>query len=124
MRYIRGMVAAAVLALAPAVAWAGESIVLHVQHASVVKDSADQPSLQLELTKASKDEFGAFTGRHVGEVVDFKVDGEVVMSPVVREPITGGLIMVSGQVGKRELASIAKRIEAAEAKVEAAVHEE
>ena len=122
-RTARGLLFA-LLALSPGAAWAGESIELHVQHVSVVTDPiANQPALKMELTAESKEAFGAFTNRHIGEVVDLKVDGEVVMSPVVREPILGGEVMINGRFDRAELVTIAKRVEAADARVEAEVHD-
>jgi preprotein translocase subunit SecD len=77
----------------------------------------------MELTADSKEAFGAFTDRHIGEQVDLKVDGEVLMSPVVREPIRGGEVWITGRFEKAELVAIAKRVEAADAKVEAEVRD-
>ena len=115
----------ALLAPAPGAALAGESMVLHVAHVSVVNEPVTgQLALRMELTTESKEAFGAFTTRHIGEQVDLKVDGEVLLSPVMREPITGGELMISGQFGKSELVAIAKRVEAADAKVEAEVHDQ
>jgi preprotein translocase subunit SecD len=115
---------AAVLALSPLPAWAGESIVLRVEHAMVANDIGDRPAMKLDLTPESRDAFGAFTTKHVGKVVDLKIDGKVVMSPVVREPILGGQLMVSGNFERGELVAIAKRIEAADAQVEAEARDE
>jgi preprotein translocase subunit SecD len=108
------------LLLVPATASAGETVELHVQHASIVLDSVGQKAMQLELTPQSRDDFAAFTGKHVGETIDLSVDGEVLMSPRLMEPIAGGKIMVSGSFARGELEKIAKRISEAQAKVEAA----
>ena len=124
MRRISRGLLFALLALAPGAARAGESMVLHVQHVSVVNEPVTkQPALKMELTAESKEAFGAFTDRHIGEQVDLKVDGQVVMSPVVREPIRGGEVWINGRFEKAELVAIAKRVEAADAKVEAEVHD-
>ena len=124
MRQIAMRLSALALASMPLAAWAGESIELHVQHVSVVTEPvSNEPALKMELTADSKEAFGAFTNRHLGEQVDFKVDGQVVMSPVVREPILGGEVMINGRFEKAELVKIAKRVEAADAKVEAEAHD-
>jgi hypothetical protein len=57
-------------------------------------------------------------------VVDLKIDGKVTVSPVVRDPILGGQVMVSGNFERGALVAIAKRIEAANAKVEAEVQDQ
>ena len=91
---------------------------LRVAKVSVVNDSADQKALSLELTPQSRDAFGAFTAEHVGQTIDLRIDGEVVMSPRLVEPITGGQIMVSGTFEPGKLAAIGKRIIPGGAKVE------
>ena len=80
--------------------------------------------MKLDLTPDSRDAFGAFTTKHVGKVVDLKIDGKVVMSPLVREPILGGQLIVSGNFERGELVAIAKRVEAADAQVEAEARDE
>lgn len=116
-----GLWVAASLLSVPFTAWAGESIQLHVKRATGADDLGNRPALNLELTPDSKDAFGVFTTKHVGKMVDLKIDGKAVMSPVVRDPILGGQLMVSGNFERSELAAIAKRIEAADARVEAEV---
>jgi preprotein translocase subunit SecD len=91
---------------------------LKVAKASVVNDSADQKALSLELTPQSREAFGAFTAEHVGQTIDLRIDGDVVMSPRLVEPITGGKIMVSGTFEPGKLAEIGKRIIPGGAKVE------
>jgi preprotein translocase subunit SecD len=108
------------LLLLPAAALAGETIELHVRHASIVSDRVGQIAMQLELTPQSRDDFAAFTGRHVGDTIDLSVDGKVLMSPRLMEPIAGGLIMVSGSLAQGELERMTTRISQERAKVEAA----
>ena len=119
MRFLGQLLMLLSLLLVPARALAGEVVELHVQHASIVLDSAGQKAMQLELTPQSRADFAAFTGKHVGETIDLSVDGEVLMSPRLMEPIAGGLIMVSGSFARGELEKIAMRISEAQAKVEA-----
>jgi preprotein translocase subunit SecD len=124
MRQIATTLFSVVLAAWPLAAWGGDSIELHVQHAMVANDIGDRPGLKLDLTPESKDAFGAFTTKHIGELVDLRIDGKVVMSPVVRDPILGGQVMVTGNFERGELVAIAKRVEAADAKVEAEVRDQ
>jgi len=91
---------------------------LKIAKVSVVADSADQKALSLELTPQSRDAFGAFTAEHVGQTIDLRIDDEVVMSPQLVEPITGGKIMVSGTFEPGKLVEIGKRIIPGGAKVE------
>jgi preprotein translocase subunit SecD len=124
MRPIATILPALVLAAQPLSAWPGEIIELHVQHAMVANDIGDRPDMKLDLAPESKDAFGAFTTKYIGRVVDLKIDGKVMVSPVVRDPILGGQVMVSGNFERGELVAIAKRIEAANAKVEAEVQDQ
>jgi preprotein translocase subunit SecD len=119
MRFLGQFAMLLSLLLVCATASAGEVVVLHVQHASILLDNAGQKAMQLELTPQSRTDFAAFTGRHVGGAIDLSVDGEVLMSPRLMEPIAGGMIMVSGSFARGELERIAMRISEAQAKVEA-----
>ena len=112
------------LLLASGAVASAEPLQLAVAKASVVADRVtNQQSLSLELTPASREAFGAFTTEHVGDTVDLRIDGEVVMSPRMVEPITGGLIMVSGTFEPGQLAEIGKRILPGGAKVEVEAQE-
>jgi preprotein translocase subunit SecD len=96
-----------------------EPLQLSVAKVSVVTDRiTDQKSLSLELTPQSREAFGVFTTAHVGDTIDLRIDGAVVMSPRLMEPILGGLIMVSGTFEPGQLVEIGKRIIPGGAKVE------
>ena len=87
-----------------------EPLQLAVAKVSVVTDRiTNGKSLSLELTPQSRDAFGEFTTQHVGDTVDLRIDGEVVMSPRLMEPILGGLIMVSGTFDPASLSRSARR---------------
>jgi preprotein translocase subunit SecD len=109
---------ATVLLASGAVAFA-EPLQLTVAKVSVVTDRiTNGKSLSLELTPQSRDAFGEFTTQHVGATIDLRIDGEVVMSPRLMEPILGGLIMVSGTFEPAKLVEIGKQIIPGGAKVE------
>ncbi len=40
--------------------------------------------------------FAEFTANNVGRTVEVRIDGKVVMRPIIREPIKGGSVQVSG----------------------------
>ena len=50
--------------------------------------------------------------------MEIRVDGRTLMSPVIREAITGGSVQVSGNFTVEEAADIAGRLNAGTAKVE------
>jgi hypothetical protein len=69
----------------------------------VVLDSAtvghDQRTKQpiLRLIFASKERFRTVSADNLGEKVDFLVSGRVVLTSVIREPLSGGQIEISDQ---------------------------
>jgi len=99
---------------------AAEPLVLSVARASVMPDKvvAGQKLLSLELAPASREAFAEFSREHVGDTVDLRVDGDLVASPRLVEPILGGVLVVSGMFKSGELEAIAKRIFAGDARVE------
>ena len=102
---------------------AAERLPLSVAAVEIVPDMVPgQMLLRLELTPESRAAFAAFTGRHVGETVDFRIDGQMVMSVRLVEPILGGMFVVSGTFAKGELEAMARRIDAGKASVEVEAH--
>jgi preprotein translocase subunit SecD len=110
--------------LASGAAALAEPLQLAVAKVSVVTDRiTNGKSLSLELTPQSRDAFGEFTTQHVGDTIDLRIDGEVVMSPRLMEPILGGLIMVSGAFEPARLVEIGKQIIPGGARVEVEAQE-
>lgn len=113
-RLIAGL---AIVLLACGLAMA-KPLTLAIAKADVVHDPAPgQVALNLKLTPGSKQAFAAFTKANVGKTIDLSIDGAVVMSPRLVEPILGGEIMVSGTFAKGELRRLAERISSGSAKV-------
>lgn len=109
MRPSRWIVAIAVVLVAGNSAMA-EPLTLAIARAKLVPGPVSGQSLSLELTPESKQAFAAFTAANVGKVVDLSIDGAVVMSPRLVEPITGGEIMVGGAFAPGELERIVEKI--------------
>ena len=61
MRFLGQFAMLLSMLLVPAAALAGETVELHVEHASIVLDSAGQKAMQLELTPWSRADFAAFS---------------------------------------------------------------
>lgn len=122
MRRVRRFAAAlAFLALACGCALA-DPLVLAVKSAEVAfAHGTNQPVLRLTLTPESAKAFGELTAANVGRVVELRLDGKLMMAPVVREPIVGGAIEISGDFVPAELKDVADRIAKGDAKVEVAV---
>ena len=49
-----------------------------------------EPVLDLKLAPQSAQEFGDLTARHIGKIVELRIDGRVVFAPIVRDPIRSG----------------------------------
>lgn len=114
------LLAALPIVLAATCLAAAEPLVLEVKSVHVADDEvvAGQQQLRLALTGASTEAFARFSTEHVGRIVDFSIDGEVVASPRLIEPISGGLLVVSAMFGPGEVEEIAKRILDGAARVE------
>lgn len=118
-----GLSRRALLAALPALIAAGpaaaERLALAVAAVEIVPDTIPGGVLlRLELTPDSRAAFAGFTGRHIGETVDLRVEGRVVMSVRVVEPIQGGVFVISGMFAKGELEALARRLQAGKATVE------
>ena len=113
-----------VLAMAAALALftSGQAVAdilpLDVEKATVTYGFPDQSALDLQLTPQGGEAFAAFTERHVGKTVDLVIDGKVMISPRLVEPIIGGRIVVSGKFAPGRLEAIARRISAGSATVD------
>lgn len=95
-----------------------EPLTLAIAKAAVVSDQASgQMALSLKMTPESAKAFADFTRANVGKVVDLSVDGAVVASPRLVEPILGGEVMLNGTFDAGELQRLAERISAGGAKV-------
>jgi preprotein translocase subunit SecD len=103
--------------LIPSVASA-EPLVLVVTQAAVGWVGVGQPVIRLHLAPESADALKELTLKNVGSKVDLRVDGEVVMSPVIRDPIVSGSLEISGMPDGVDLAALAKRIADGKVRVE------
>ena len=120
LRLIRGFripLAAVLVGLAPVSALAAP-LSLAVETAEAVRHpSIDATVLDIKLTPDGATTFADFTAAHVGEAIELRIDGAVVLTATLREAITSGTIEISGEQTADELRAIAKRI-AAGARVE------
>jgi hypothetical protein len=59
-------------------------------------DAQGSPTLELTLTAAARVAFATYTEDHVNEVLAILIDGEVVLLPLIQEPVPGGQVSLSG----------------------------
>ncbi|MEW6454154.1 MAG: hypothetical protein AB1490_26175 [Pseudomonadota bacterium] len=112
--------AAIVLTSTLLVAANAEPIAIDVVSAELGFDQrSGQPVISFKMTPASQGLFANFTAANVGRKMDIRVDGQTLMSAVIREPIVGG----TGQIADRSLTAsqmkdLAGQIAAGRAKIE------
>jgi preprotein translocase subunit SecD len=107
-----------VMLIAPAFA---EPLVLEVKEAMVALDQrVQEPILSIRLTPAGREAFARFTTENVGRKVEMRIDGKVVMTPVIREPILGGSLQISGP-SLGDVRALASRLSAGNVKIEVEV---
>lgn len=100
VRPFRVLLTAVLIGVASAAAALGAPLGLTVVKAEAAPDSeVGKAVLVIDLDPASTSAFGTFTTENVGREVAISVAGAVVASPVIREPILGGRIAVSGMAG-------------------------
>ena len=83
------------------------------QIASVVARTGEftgTPVVVLELSAEGAELLARVTTAHLNQQMDLAVCGEVLMSPTVREPITGGSLLLSGGFSMEEATTLAGRI--------------
>jgi len=99
---------------------AADPLVLEVADAQPGFDRrTNEPIVAFRLTPAAARLFADFTRENVGRTVD----GRVVMSSVIREPILGGFGQISGGFGVKEAKEMAERFAAGKARLELALRE-
>ena len=83
------------------------------QIASVVARTGEftgTPVVELELSAEGAALLAQVTTAHLNQQLDLAVCGDVLMSPTVREPITGGSLLISGGFSMEEATTLAGRI--------------
>jgi len=80
-----------------------------VWHAEVLTGERGNLVL-LELTEMGKSSLEWLTQRHVGGRLAVFINGELVMSPWIRAPLTGGRVYLNGEFSKRRAERIAEAL--------------
>jgi preprotein translocase subunit SecD len=77
-----------------------------------------EPIVVIYMSPRSGRMFHELTTKNLGRRLLLRIDGEVVMEPVIREPVMGGSVQVSGNFTIAEVTRLAERLSNGEAKVE------
>ncbi len=71
---------------------------------------SNEPTVVLNFTSEGGKIFGDFTSKHVGEVFGIFLDGQLISSPVIREKITGGSAVISGNFTPDEARTLVRNL--------------
>ena len=71
-----------------------------------VEEEASGPSIQITFTKSGAKRLGEITTKYIRQQLAFLIDGKLVLAPIVRDPILGGKVTVSGNFTAREAADL------------------
>lgn len=78
--------------------------------AEAIEDALGRPALSIRLDEAGAEELAGLTRENIGQTLPLRVDDEVLMSPIVTEAISGGMLQVAGDFDRDELESLARRL--------------
>jgi preprotein translocase subunit SecD len=98
-----------------------DPLVLEVKDAVAGLDQRTRdPILTITLTPASQQAFGRLTAANVGRKAEMRIDGKVVLAPIIREPILGGTLQISGrELG--DVRALASRLSIGDVRLEVGV---
>ena len=87
----------------------------------IIDERTKEPVITIRLTERSGRMFAELTKNNVGRRTEVRIDGKVVMSPIIREPILGGSLQVSGGFTLKDAQELADRLNSGGARVEVEV---
>ncbi len=73
----------------------------------VFDQRTNEPIIAIKMTSASAKLFAELTSQNIGRRLELRIDGKTVMAPVIREPVMGGSVQVSGSWTLREVRDLA-----------------
>jgi SecD/SecF fusion protein len=96
-----------------------ELLALRVERAVAAFDQrTNEPIISFKLDQPSARLFADLTARSVGKVMEVRVDGQVLMRPVIREPILGGSGQILGSFTPEGARDMAARLASGAARLE------
>ncbi len=69
------------------------------------------PAVAFRMSTQKAREFGALTGRHIGEKVDLVVCGKVIFSPLINTPILSGSGLIASNLSLDDAKKMAARLQ-------------
>ena len=90
---------------------AGEVLQIEVKVANArFEQQTGKSVIFVKVTEESKRQIAELTQKNLGRPTEFRIDGKVVMKPVIREPILGGTFELTGGFTIEEAKNIAQRL--------------
>jgi len=121
----RARVMAAAALIASAATATAEPLAVEVTDvAPILDEQTKRPMIVFKMSPASTKLFAELTTNNLGRVLELRIDGKTVMSPVIREPILGGSVQVSGDWTLRQTKDLADSIAAGKSKIEVEIVKE
>lgn len=87
---------------------------LEIASTGVAYRDGREPVVTIELTEQGRLAWWDFTTTHVNKTVELLVGDRVIMAPRVNEPITGGRLMLYGDLSGAQAAELARALKARE----------
>ena len=78
----------------------------------------NEPVVVITMAPRSGRMFYELTLNNIGRRLVLRIDGQVAAEPIIREPIKGGVVQISGGMTVKDAAALAERLSKGEAKVE------
>jgi hypothetical protein len=92
---------------------------LQVQKAEATFDTRTKdPVVVITMAPRSGRMFAELTANNIGRTLVLRIDGQIVSEPIIREPIKGGVVQISGDMTLKDAAALAERLSKGEAKIE------
>jgi preprotein translocase subunit SecD len=110
MRSLRIFVLIAGLVLSIGIAAAQPLLIEVATVESTLDKRTNEPVISLKMSEKSAQSFAQLTQENIGRLMQLRVDGKVIMSPVIREPILHGSLQISGRYSSKEAKDIADSI--------------
>ena len=78
--------------------------------ARALPDLSGQATILITFSTAAAKRLETLTAAHIGKPIEIMLDGTVLITPIVREPIAGGTVQISGTLTFEAAAKLAKSI--------------
>ncbi len=83
----------------------------HITYANHIFDIyTEEAAVQISFDEVGKKRLSELTSKNVGSMIAIILDGEVLTTPVIREPILDGVVLVSGNFTPQEAKDLALQL--------------